>query len=112
MTEKTETNAKLGRLYFQVLNDAQGYPNGMPYWPEMTPGQKYHYAMTALDFIDFLVKEGYITLNKPIGVGEYPRFNEGECKELMDHFKENQVKELEGFQKRLDDLKAIQERKG
>lgn len=106
MSEKAETNARIGRLYYQALNDAAGYPNGMAYWPEMEPRHKYFETATALDFIEMLVKEGLITVNKPMGLGPSPRWNEGECLELLEHFQANQAKELQEFTERLEHLKA------
>src|SRR3954467_369499 len=106
-TTKTEINVRIGRTYYQALTDAQGYPNGMQYWPEIKPESKYHITCEALGFIELLVHRGLITLNQPIGVSDGDKFNEGECKELMDHFKTTDADELKDHEERLAKFQAV-----
>jgi hypothetical protein len=101
---KMEDNIKVGRLYYQALNDAAGYPNGMAYWPDMASKDKYYYTVTALDFLKMVEQQGFITINKPLGLGEKATWGEGECKELMDQFEVTREKELEEFNQRLEAL--------
>lgn len=104
---KVETNAQIGRLYYQCLNDAAGYPNGMAYWPEMPSNYKYMETLTAIDLIERLAKKGMITINVPMGVGDRPEWGKGECKELMDYFESNHQKELDEFNEKLAGMKAF-----
>ena len=101
-----EINAKIGRVYYQSLTDAAGYPNGMAYWEEMKPSDKYHYTVTALDFLRLAEKMEIIAPKKPYGIeptdiNEVAKFGEGECKELMDHFVSTQEADLASFNERL-----------
>jgi hypothetical protein len=107
-----EINARIARIYYQALTDAAGYPNGMPYWPEMSSNDKYHYGATALDFLRMMQDEGLITLNVPMGFGEIGVWGQGECKALMDHFDAKGPEELEAFNKLLAQLNDTDEGKG
>jgi hypothetical protein len=102
--EKAQNNKRIGRIYYQALTDAAGYPNGMPYWPEMKPEHKYYHTVTALDFIRMMEKEGYITINKPLGFEDGSVWGEGDCKALIDAFTETHQIELDEFEKKIRQL--------
>lgn len=106
MTELTENNAQVGQIYYQELNDAAGYPNGMAYWPELPVNEKYHHAATGMSFLQTMEKAGFITINKPIGFGENPKWGEGECQALLDLYKAKQEDELREFETKLARLRA------
>lgn len=101
-----EINARIGRTYYQAMTDAAGYPNGMAYWPDLTSQDKYHYTCTGLGFLEMLVSMGTITINQPVGLGESPKWGEGECKELMDYFDANRAKEKQEFEERVAHINA------
>lgn len=103
---KVETNAKIGKMYYQCQNDSAGYPNGMAYWPEMHSTQKYSETLTALDLIERMAEKGMITINVPMGLGENPEWGAGECKELFDHFESNRQKELDEFNEKMKEIHA------
>lgn len=103
---KTENNARIGRLYFQSINDAAGYPNGLPYWPEMAASEKYQITLEGLTFLDYCVQSGHVLPNPTEPFGVTGAFGEGECKELMDHFEKTSPDELKEFQERLTKLNA------
>jgi hypothetical protein len=99
MSERTELNARVGRLFYKALTDAEGYPNGMPYWAELSPGEKYFNAATGLGFLDYLVQEGLVTLNQDFGLrGDTLR---EDCDELMRHFEDSAEKEQAELEERV-----------
>lgn len=108
--EKTKTNALIGRLMYRTQTDAAGYPNGMPYWPEMPANNKYFYAAMGVQFIEMLAEKGLITINRPLGFGDNAMAGQGECQALVDFYTETGQKELEEFQERLAKIKAMPEK--
>jgi hypothetical protein len=98
---KVETNAKIGRMYYQCINDAAGYPNGMAYWAELKASEKYHFTLTAISMLEIAAEQGLVTINEPFGLGEKPDFGKGECKELMDHFESTGAQELKDLEERI-----------
>jgi hypothetical protein len=103
--EKAETNRDIGVLYFSAVVDAQGYPNGMPYWHEMNSSDQYHYAVTGLSFICDLERAGYITLNKPLGLSDNAVWGEGDCKALMDVLDAHRDSDRKRFEERLEQIR-------
>ena len=99
MKEKAERNAKIGRQYYAVLNDAQGYPNGMQYWEEMSPNMKYIYTVTALSFLEVMDKNGVVKIQDEIGVKGV--FGEGDCAALMEYLVESSEEQLEEFNEKV-----------
>jgi len=109
MTEerkRAELNARIGRLYYMALTDAAGYPNGMPYWPEMTPAEKYYETVTALDFLEKLTREKIITVPDTIGLRKPVMYDQGDCKALLDYFTEVYEKEKAEFEERIAQMNA------
>jgi hypothetical protein len=106
---KTELNAQIGRIYYQSMTDAAGYPNGMMYWEDMSPSEKYFHTQTALQFIEMLDHQKLITINQPIGTGE-SAYNEGECKELLDHFKISHEQEVADLEVRIKEVRKMFDR--
>lgn len=104
MTGKTELNARVGRLFYQAMTDAAGYPNGMPYWAELPATEKYYNAATGLCFLEYLVQEGFVTLAKDVGL-RGPMLRE-DCDALMRHFEETAPKERKEFEERIRKLQA------
>lgn len=104
---KAETNARVGRIYYQALTDAQGYPNGMAYWPDLEPQSKYHITAESLDFLRMLQEEGLIEIKADIGFSSDSKWGEGDCKALIDHFESTDKEEKEAFEKRLAEMRAL-----
>lgn len=106
--KKAEVNADIGRIFYQAETDAAGYPNGMPYWPEMKSGDKYYYALLALDFLDKLQRAGFtIAYEHPFGLDEKSVFGEGDCKDLMEELDRRAPGELEEFHKMLEQIRSV-----
>lgn len=95
--ERTKNNAAIGRLQYQVVTDAAGYPNGMAYWADLPPVEKYRVAAEALSLIEMLEKQGFITINKPLGL-EGSVWGEGKCKALVDHYESTAAAEIAAFE--------------
>lgn len=104
---KTEINAMIGRMYYQAMTDAAGYPNGMAYWEDLTPGDKYHLAAQAIDFLGMVQSLGFISVNSEIGFGSQPNWGEGECKELLDFYTARQASDLAELEQRKEELKDL-----
>jgi hypothetical protein len=86
--KRAENNARVGRTYYQALTDAAGYPNGMEYWPNLEPSEKYYYAVTALDFIEKLSRDGRVSVSDGVGLRKPATYGEGDCAALLSHFTE------------------------
>ena len=99
-----KVNYELGRMLYDCMVDAAGYPNGMPFWEEMKADDKYYYCLLAIDFLEKEKKSGLS--NKPYGIGRNPNYGEGECKALMDHINEVAPEELMAFEKRLEMMQS------
>lgn len=106
---KEKVNYELGRVLYHSIVDANGYPNGLPYWEEMEPAQKYHYCALAIDFLE--KSEPVVHVAAGYGFEERPEFGEGECKSLMDYIEERAPKEKEEFEKRLKMVQDIYNRR-
>ena len=98
---KAELNARIGRMYYQALTDAAGYPNGMPFWEEMPPKEKYYHTATALDLIDMLAQEALIETKEEVGFNKPADWNKGDCRELMDFFERSYEADLKSLQERI-----------
>jgi len=101
---KAERNARIGRLYYNALTDAAGYPNGMAYWEELPAAEKYYHSATALQLIEMAAKEGLISLTEEIGLND--KWGVGDCKDLMEHFQATEAKEKNNLEKRIDAIRA------
>jgi len=105
MTSKAERNARAGRLYYNALTDAAGYPNGMPYWAELPPSEKYYLSMIALSFLEYVQAEGFIKVTADIGaMGE---FGKGDCDALMQHFEKTLAADRAALDRRIESLRAV-----
>ena len=104
--EKAETNREIALLYYQAVVDAQGYPNGMPFWHEMDASTQYHYALTGIDFIRALERGGYITFNKSIGLSDNSVWGEGDCKSHMASLQAHRDGDQKIFEERLAKIQA------
>lgn len=104
MSDKTSLNARVGRLFYQAMTDAAGYPNGMAYWGELPASEKYFNAATGLSFLNYLIQDGFITLAKDIGLRE-PTLRE-DCDALMKHFEDNLEKDRELMMARIKSIQA------
>lgn len=104
MTTKAERNARAGRLYYNALTDAAGYPNGMAYWADLPTSEKYYLTMIGLSFLEYMEAEGFIKVTADIGAkGE---FGKGDCAALMQHFEETMAAERAALDRRIEALKA------
>lgn len=97
---KAEVNYRLGRILYHSIVDAQGYPNGMPYWEEMKADDKYYYCLLAIDFMDKGLPE-VVNRCGTYGLGENVNYGEGGCKDLMDYINEVGPDELTAFENRV-----------
>lgn len=104
--KRAEKNAAIGRTYYQALTDAEGYPNGMPFWPEMDPRDKYYYSATGLDFLEKLSRDEVIAVPDDIGFRDPVRYGEGDCGALLELFRARQAAELREFETRIESMSA------
>jgi len=81
---RAELNAKVGRIYYQSLTDAEGYPNGMALWSELSARDRYFFTVTALSFLEYL-NSAKIDVEK-VGIRKPAIYGEGDCKALLDYF--------------------------
>lgn len=104
--KRAENNARVGRTYYQALTDAAGYPNGMEYWPNLEPSEKYYYAVTALDFIEKLERDGDVSVREGVGLRRPATYGEGDCAALLAHFEERHEAEKAEFEERLESIRT------
>lgn len=109
---RVETNYRLGRLFYMMMTDAAGYPNGMAYWEEMSAQDKYYYCMNAVDFLRKVERDMEISIgtadggNFDYGVGD-SMYGQGDCKALMDYIESVQEKEMKDFETRISSIQAV-----
>lgn len=98
--KKAELAYSLGRHYFHNIVDSQGYPNGMPYWPEMSVDEKYYYIIDALVFLENVKNAGLISFVEDVSLGL--RDSQDKSREyIMAVISEKSSDELEAFNNRL-----------
>lgn len=101
-------NADLGYIYYQQQVESQGFPNGMPHWEELKPGDQYHHTVTGISFAQALEQAGFAKFEPGlIGFEDRARFGEGECQLLMDELERRWPSGHEEFQKRLKTVNAL-----
>lgn len=105
MTSKAERNARAGRLYYNALTDAAGYPNGMAYWGELSPSEKYFYTMTGLSFLAYMQAEGFVSLQQDVGVNDV--YGQGDCADLLRHFEETHAGDKEALDRRINAVRSL-----
>lgn len=106
---RAETNYRIGRLMYQAMTDAAGYPNGMAYWEEMKPTEKYWWCAIGLDFLDSVESDLGIPVSRAgvdFGFEEKSRWGEGDCKALMEHIESVQETELAAFNRRVESIQS------
>jgi len=98
-------NADLGRLMYQVETDAAGYPNGMPYWPEMPINDQYYYSVNAITLLEYAKARGLITFVKDFGLRK-SSWGEGDCKALVEELERRQPGEQKNLEERIAAVQA------
>lgn len=102
--EKTIANAQAGRLLYGCIVDSKGYPNGMDFWEELSPGEKYTYAVIAVQFIEEAVRKGVIPSAGKVGIEG--RFGEGDCARLVSHFEETAEDDVRKLEERITAIRS------
>lgn len=100
-----EKNARVGGLFYHSYVDAQGYPNGMPYWGEMSADDKYWWAVTGISTLEDQARAGFITMDPEIGLGR-SAYGEGACLELLQWFKDHEESDKKELEERISTIQA------
>jgi hypothetical protein len=90
---------------YQVETDAAGYPNGMPYWPEMPINDQYYYSVNAITLLEYAKAKGLITFVKDFGLRE-SSWGEGDCKALVEELERRQPEEQAELERRIAIVRA------
>lgn len=106
--ERARMNADAGRLYYQALTDAQGYPNGMPYWPEMSVADQYHVTQEGLCFLELLARAGLVKSEAlaHLGTGNSV-YGKGDCAALVAELERRHPEGLREFRERLNSIRSV-----
>ncbi len=110
MSDKIENNYRLGRMYYQMLTDAEGYPNGMPYWSDLSANDKYYFCMCGLSMLDIAIKDKFVSPVKEFGFVTGSVYGEGDCKELMDLIESKLEEEKKQFEERVKSFQTKEEK--
>ena len=102
--KRAEANLLLGRTYYQVLTDAAGYPNGMPFWGDMSPADKYYYCATAINFLETTASVPRDEF-RDAGFSRESRWGTGDCKALMDLLEERGPEEKRELEERIAEVR-------
>lgn len=106
MTDRAEKIVRAGRVFYHSNVDAQGYPNGMAYWEEMNPNEKYWWCMLALGVLEDQEKVGFCQVDPDLKLGKDDRYGEGVCAEVNQFLVDNQEKEKAEFEARVRRLSS------
>jgi hypothetical protein len=102
--EKVEKQRQAGMAYYVARCDETGYPNGLPYWHEMSASDKYNYCVTGLAVLKRSAELGLIP---EIDFWLEDEFGEGDCRRLMDYLLVKGEEEKADFEKRLAALQSV-----